>query len=64
MSPRQDEEFSNLGLGGGFINCNESNLKDVDLYLTENCADDNPTLEEKKGKYSLILEHFCSEHVL
>ena len=28
MSPRQDEEFSNLGLGGGFINCNESNLKD------------------------------------
>ena len=29
MSPRQgDEEFSNLGVGGGFINCNESNLKD------------------------------------
>ena len=29
MSPRQgDEDFSPLGIGGGFINCNESNLKD------------------------------------
>ena len=29
MSPRNDdEEFSPLGIGGGFINCNESNLKD------------------------------------
>ena len=29
MSPRaDDDEFSPLLAGGGFINCNESNLKD------------------------------------
>ena len=42
----------------------ENNLKDVDLYLTASGADDKPTLEEKKGKYSLIQENFCSEHAL